>query len=82
MTTRHSRSWFVFVRRFSVFEIALIGMSGINFIDLFLDISPETDFMAVIVRLVKAVPHEPGPNTATVCFPLYLPFLCLFFNKG
>ncbi len=32
-----------------VFEIALIGMSGIDFIDLFLDIS-ETDFMAVIIE--------------------------------
>ena len=33
-----------------IFKIALIGMIGVNFIDLFLDISPETDFMAVIIE--------------------------------
>ena len=34
----------------SLFKITFIGMLGIDFVDLFLDISPETDFMAVIIE--------------------------------
>lgn len=39
-----------FLTNNDIFEIAFVGMIGIDFIDLFLDISPETDFMAVIIE--------------------------------